>query len=179
MLPIGGGMLGAGRPVRWTEVREVARLAEEVGFHGLMAPDHLLFRNAPPAVVMDPGKTRGVWEVWSVLAALAAATRRVQLGPLVACTGFRNPALLAKMADTIDEISDGRAGPGARRRLARARVPAPSAIPFDYRVSRFEEALQIIVPLLREGASTSRARTTRRATASWRPVGRGPAARRS
>jgi probable F420-dependent oxidoreductase len=150
MLPIGGGMLGPGRPVRWAEVREVARLAEAVGFHGLMAPDHLLFRNAPPAVVMEPGKTRGVWEVWSVLAAVAEATRRVQLGPFVACTAFRNPALLAKMADTLDEISDGRVVLGLGAGWHEPEYQA-FGYPFDHRVGRFEEALQIIVPLLRQG----------------------------
>jgi probable F420-dependent oxidoreductase len=154
MLPIGVGALGDGRPVRWAELREMARLAEAVGFHALMAPDHLLFRNSPPgntpALVMAEGKTRGVWEVWSVLAAVAEATRRVHLGPFVACTGFRNPALLAKMADTLDEISGGRVvlGLGAGWHEPEYRA---FGYPFDHRVSRFEEALQIIVPLLRHG----------------------------
>jgi alkanesulfonate monooxygenase SsuD/methylene tetrahydromethanopterin reductase-like flavin-dependent oxidoreductase (luciferase family) len=149
MLPIGAGALGDGRPVRWTELREIARLAESVGFHGLMAPDHLLVRNAPP-VVMEPGRTRGFWEVWSVLSAVAEATRRVQIGPFVACTAFRNPALLAKMADTLDEISGGRVvlGLGAGWHEPEYRA---FGYPYDHRVGRFEEALQIIAPLLRQG----------------------------
>lgn len=111
-LPIGVGALGDGKPVPWTALREIAKRGEEVGFDTIMAPDHLIFRRSPPgnvpAVDMPEGKSRGIWEVWSVLSAVAEATRRIHLGTLVACTGFRNPALLAKMADTLDEISGGR-----------------------------------------------------------------------
>jgi probable F420-dependent oxidoreductase len=154
MLPIGVGALGGGRPVRWTELREIARLAEAVGFDTLVVPDHLLFRNSPPgnnpAVVMPAGKTRGIWEAWSILGALAEATQRVNLGPLVACTSFRNPGLVAKMADTLDEISGGRLVLGLGAGWHEPEYEA-FGFPFDHRVSRFEEALQIIVPLLREG----------------------------
>src|SRR5688572_22827109 len=76
---------------RWSEILDVARTAEDVGFDALWIPDHLL-----------PWSLReGVWECWSLLAALAAATRRVELGTFVLSTAFRNPALLAKMADTV------------------------------------------------------------------------------
>jgi alkanesulfonate monooxygenase SsuD/methylene tetrahydromethanopterin reductase-like flavin-dependent oxidoreductase (luciferase family) len=77
-------------------------------------------------------------------------THRVELGSLVACTAFRNPALLAKMADTIDEISGGRLIVGLG---AGWDGPENQAfdIKSDHRVDRFEEALQIIVPLLRTG----------------------------
>ena len=92
----------------------------------------------------------GEWECWSLLAALAAATRRVALGPLVACTSFRNPALLAKIADTVDEVSGGRLilglGAGWNEREYDA-----FGYPFDHRVSRFEEALTIVHSLLRTG----------------------------
>jgi hypothetical protein len=78
---------------------------------------------------------------------LAAATSTVRLGPLVACAGFHPPALLAKMASTIDEISQGRfvlgLGAGWNRREFDA-----FGIPYDKRVSRFEEAFAIIQPLL-------------------------------
>ncbi|HWC04663.1 MAG TPA: LLM class flavin-dependent oxidoreductase [Methylomirabilota bacterium] len=78
----------------------------------LFLPDHLLFRKSPPGNVMQvnmpEGKTRGIWESWTTLAAVAEATSRIHLGPLVACTSFRNPAILAKMADRLDEVSDGR-----------------------------------------------------------------------
>jgi probable F420-dependent oxidoreductase len=153
-LPIGVGALGDGKPVPWTALREIARLAEAVGFDALLAPDHLLFRRSPPgnvpAVDMPEGKSRGIWEVWSVLSAVAAVTHRVQLGPLVACTGFRNPALLAKMAETLDEISGGRVMLGLGAGWHQPEFEA-FGYPFDHRVGRFEEALRIIVPLLREG----------------------------
>src|SRR5262245_42283813 len=86
------------RVVRWPELATMARTAEDVGFDSVWYGDHLLYR--------DP--VRGPWEAWSVLAALAAITTRVELGPLVACLGFHNPALLAKKAATVQEISAGR-----------------------------------------------------------------------
>ena len=153
-LPIGVGALGDGKPVPWTALREIAKQGEEVGFDTIMAPDHLIFRRSPPgnvpAIDMPEGKSRGIWEVWSILSAVAETTRRVHLGTLVACTGFRNPALLAKMADTLDEISGGRVLLGLGAGWHQPEYEA-FGYPFDHRVSRFEEALQIIVPLLREG----------------------------
>jgi probable F420-dependent oxidoreductase len=140
---------GAGRTVRWAELRELARVAEEVGIDTLFVPDHLIFRRSE-TVRLPEGESRGVWEVWTILSALAVVTSRVTLGPFVACTGFRNPALLAKMADTLDEVSGGRLILGLG---AGWHEPEHAAFgyPFDHRVSRFEEALGIIVPLLREG----------------------------
>ena len=154
MLPIGAGALGEGRPVRWTDLREMARTAEAVGIDTLFLPDHLLFRKSPPGnlmqVNMDEGKLRGIWESWTILSALAEATSRLHLGPLVACTGFRNPAVLAKMADTLDEVSDGRLVLGLGAGWHEPEYDA-FGIPYDHRVGRFEEALAIIVPLLRQG----------------------------
>ena len=94
---------------------------------------------------------QGAWECWSVLAALAAATRRVELGSLVTATSFRNPALLAKMADTIDEISGGRLilGLGAGWNEVEYHM---FGFPFDHRVDRFAEAFTIISGLLGDGA---------------------------
>ena len=164
-------------------MREIAKRAEEAGFAFLMAPDHLIFRRSPagnvPAIDMPEGKSRGIWEVWSVLSAVAEATRRVHLGTLVACTGFRNPALLAKMADTLDEISGGRLILGLGAGWHEPEYDA-FGYPFDHRVARFEEALQIIIPACCATAtSTSRAGTTRRATASSGRAGRARTGRRS
>jgi len=121
----------------------MARLAEEVGFDSLWVGDHLLYRNAGE-------EPTGPWEAWSTLAALAAITERVELGPLVACTSFHNPAMLAKKADTIDEISGGRLilGLGAGWNEAEYRA---FGFPYDHRVDRFAEAFTIIRTLLREG----------------------------
>jgi alkanesulfonate monooxygenase SsuD/methylene tetrahydromethanopterin reductase-like flavin-dependent oxidoreductase (luciferase family) len=102
ILPEGEGDLD-GRTPRWSDYVAMAGLAEAAGFDSLWFVDHLIYRNdasgRPP---------QGAWECWSVLAALAAATSRVEIGSLVTVTSFRNPALLAKMADPIDEISGGR-----------------------------------------------------------------------
>lgn len=127
----------------YPELRAYALRAEARGFDSLWIVDHLLFRSLERP-------TRGIWECWSVLAALAEATRRLTLGTLVACTAFRNPAVLAKQAASVDAISGGRLILGLGAGWHKPEFDA-FGIPFDHTVSRFEEALQIIVPLLREG----------------------------
>src|SRR5215469_4876315 len=124
-------------------IRAVAQQAEADGFDSIWLADHLLYR--------DPGApTRGIWECWTMLAALAEATQRVELGTLVLCNAFRHPAILAKMATTLDEVSHGRLilGLGAGWNEPEYRA---FGLPFDHRVDRFEEALQIIRPLLQDG----------------------------
>lgn len=154
MLQVGGGAFAGGRTARWSDLREMGQAAEAVGFDVLFVPDHLLFRESPPdnavQVEMPAGKTRGIWEAWTVLAGLAEATRRIELGPFVACNSFRNPALLAKMAVTLDEVSDGRLVLGIGAGWHEPEYHA-FGFPYDHRVGRFEEALQIISMLLREG----------------------------
>ncbi len=132
------------REVRWPELRTMARLAEEIGFDSLWVGDHLLYRFAS-------GETRGPWEAWTTLAGLAQATERIALGPLVASTSFHAPAMLAKQAATVDEISGGRLilGLGAGWNETEYRA---FGFPFDHRISRFEEAFTIIRTLLREGS---------------------------
>ena len=128
---------------RWADVLERARLAEQAGFDSIWVSDHLL---------MQPeGEERiGGWEGWSQIAALAATVPRVEIGALVLCALWRNPALLAKMADTVDEISGGRLilGVGAGWHEPEFRA---FGYPFDRRLDRFAEALAIIHPLLRTG----------------------------
>ena len=152
MLQVGAGALADGRTARWSDLREMGRVAEAVGFDVLFVPDHLLFRESPAdnlmQVEMSEGRTRGVWEAWTVLAGLAEATERIELGPFVACNSFRNPALLAKMAITLDEVSDGRLILGIGAGWHEPEYHA-FGFPYDHRVGRFEEALQIITPLLR------------------------------
>jgi len=121
----------------------MAILAEQVGFDSVWVGDHLLYRPAD-------GPPVGPWEAWSLLAAIAAVTDRVQIGPLVAATSFHNPAMLAKKAATVDEISDGRLIVGLGAGWNRTEYEA-FGFPFDRRASRFEEAFTIIRSLLREG----------------------------
>lgn len=132
------------RQVSWAEVRDIAVAAEGVGFDSVWVGDHLLYRDGD-------GGTSGPWEAWSVLAGLAVATARVRLGPLVAATAFHSPAMLAKKAATVDEISGGRLILGLGAGWNRTEFDA-FGFPFDHRASRFEEAFTIIRTLLADGA---------------------------
>jgi alkanesulfonate monooxygenase SsuD/methylene tetrahydromethanopterin reductase-like flavin-dependent oxidoreductase (luciferase family) len=118
----------------------MARAAEEVGFDSIWLGDHLLFRG-------DGEAERGPWDAWTMLAALAASTERVELGPLVACTAFHPPGLIARMAATIAEVAGGRfvlgLGAGWNEEEFRA-----FGLPFDHTVSRFEECFTVIRGLL-------------------------------
>jgi probable F420-dependent oxidoreductase len=124
------------RDVRWPEYAAMARAAEEAGFDSIWLGDHLLYRD-------DGRPERGPWEAWTLLAALAGITDRVQLGPLVACVSFHPPGLIAKMAATVDEVSGGRfvLGLGAGWNEGEYRA---FGLPYDHRVSRFEESFEIV-----------------------------------
>jgi alkanesulfonate monooxygenase SsuD/methylene tetrahydromethanopterin reductase-like flavin-dependent oxidoreductase (luciferase family) len=128
------------RLVRWPEYVAMARAAEEVGFDSVWVGDHLLYRG-------DGRPERGPWDAWTLLAGLAGATERVTLGPLVACTAFRRPGVLARTAAAVNELSDGRLvvalGAGWNETEFRA-----FGIPFDHRIARFTEAFEIIRRML-------------------------------
>jgi len=128
------------RDVRWPEYRSMARAAEAVGFDSIWLGDHLLYRG-------DGRPERGPWEAWTLLAALAAATERVRLGPLVASAAFHAPAMLAKMASTVDEVSGGRLVLGIGAGWNDVEFLA-FGFPYDHRVDRFEEAFGIVRRLL-------------------------------
>jgi alkanesulfonate monooxygenase SsuD/methylene tetrahydromethanopterin reductase-like flavin-dependent oxidoreductase (luciferase family) len=132
------------REVRWPEYVGMARRAEELGFDSLWLGDHLLYR-------FPDGSARGPWEAWTMLAGIAAATSRITIGPLVAATAFHNPAMLAKMAATVDEISGGRLVVGLGAGWNETEFSA-FGFPFDHRIDRFEEAFTIVRTLLQEGA---------------------------
>jgi alkanesulfonate monooxygenase SsuD/methylene tetrahydromethanopterin reductase-like flavin-dependent oxidoreductase (luciferase family) len=132
------------REVTWREVRELAITAEEVGFDSIWVGDHLLFRDPVTGV-------RGPMEAWSMLAALGEVTERALIGPLVASTSFHNPAMIAKKAATVDDISGGRLVLGLGAGWNEPEYAA-FGFPFDHRVSRFEEAFTIIRTLIREGS---------------------------
>jgi alkanesulfonate monooxygenase SsuD/methylene tetrahydromethanopterin reductase-like flavin-dependent oxidoreductase (luciferase family) len=128
---------------RWADIREMAQAAEEIGLDSIWVGDHLLYR-------YQDGTSRGPWEAWTQLAAVAAITERVAIGPLVAATSFHNPAMIAKKAATLDEISGGRLILGLGAGWNEAEYTA-YGYPFDHRVSRFEEAFTIIRTLLHDG----------------------------
>ena len=144
MMPQTTGMRGRGTHP-WCEVRALAQLAEDVGFDSIWVVDHFLY------LLDGEEEARGVWEGWSLLSALAACTRRAELGTLVLGMGFRNPALLAKMADTVDEISGGRlilgVGAGYHDHEYRA-----FGFPTERKFARFAEGIEIVSTLLKKGA---------------------------
>ena len=129
----------AERKVPVGEYLSMARAAEAVGFDSIWVGDHLLYR--------DEGPERGPLEAFTLLAAIATATTGIRLGPLVACTAFRHPPILAKMAATLDEISGGRLTLGLGAGWNRVEFEA-FGLPFEGRAARSIEAFQIVRGLL-------------------------------
>jgi probable F420-dependent oxidoreductase len=125
----------------YTEIRDYAQEVEAGGLDSIWISDHMIYR-------FSPEFTAGPWECWTLLSALTAITNRVELGTLVLCNPFRNPALLAKMAHTLDEISGGRLILGIGAGWHQPEFNA-YGFPYDKRVDRLEEALQILSPLLK------------------------------
>jgi alkanesulfonate monooxygenase SsuD/methylene tetrahydromethanopterin reductase-like flavin-dependent oxidoreductase (luciferase family) len=133
-----------GVPVSYRSILDLARVAEDGGLDSLWVYDHLL--------AVEDGQISGQWEAWTALSALAAATTSAALGILVSCTSFRQPALHAKMAHTLQEIAGGRfiLGLGAGWHEPEYRA---FGFPFDRRVARFAESIEVIATLLRAGES--------------------------
>jgi probable F420-dependent oxidoreductase len=142
VMPI-GPLEGTNVVPGWEETRLAALAAEEAGFDSAWVYDHLLFRFGT-----DPAQ--GIHEAWTILSAIAAITARVELGILVLAMPFRSPALLAKMAATLEEVSGGRLILGVGCGWHQPEFDA-FGFPFDHRVGRFEEALEIMVPAVRTG----------------------------
>jgi alkanesulfonate monooxygenase SsuD/methylene tetrahydromethanopterin reductase-like flavin-dependent oxidoreductase (luciferase family) len=153
-----------GRQARYRDIRDAALQAEAGGLDSVWVYDHLIME--------DDGKRFGIWEAFTLLTALAEATERVELGTIVLATAFRNPAVLAKMAATLDEVSGGRlilgVGAGWYEREFR-----DFGIPFDHLVGRFEESLAIITGMLRTGRADVDGRWVQ-AHAELRPTGPRP-----
>jgi alkanesulfonate monooxygenase SsuD/methylene tetrahydromethanopterin reductase-like flavin-dependent oxidoreductase (luciferase family) len=131
-----------GAVVPYPTLRGIARAAEAGRLDSLWVFDHLLFRG--------DGETHGIHECWTILSAIAEATETVDLGTLVMCTGFRNPALLAKMAATLDHLSGGRLILGLGAGWHDPEYLA-FGYPTDHKVGRFEESLAVITSLIRDG----------------------------
>lgn len=136
------------------ETLAFAQHAETVGLDSIWVFDHLLFRF--PGVPQE-----GVREAWTTLSALAAVVPRVELGSLVMCATFRNPALMAKMAATLDDMSGGRVILGLGSGWHDPEYAA-FGYPTDHRVGRFAEDLEVTARLLRGEVVTMRGR--------WREV---------
>jgi alkanesulfonate monooxygenase SsuD/methylene tetrahydromethanopterin reductase-like flavin-dependent oxidoreductase (luciferase family) len=130
------------RPIHWRELAAMARSIEDAGFDSIWVGDHFMYRR--------PDEVVGPWDAWSLLAAIAAITSRVEIGPLVTPLGFHNPAVLAKKAATVDEISGGRliVGLGAGWYEPEFRA---CGVPYEDRFGRFEEAFTIVRTLLQDG----------------------------
>lgn len=154
------------RAFSYQETREFAQRAESSDFDSLWLYDHMLYRS-------EGEPTIGIWECWTFLSALAEATQRVELGTLVICNSFRNPALLAKMAITLDEVSQGRLILGIGAGWNKPEYDA-FGWPYDHRVDRFEEALQIIRPLLKEGRVDFKGRYYQARDCEIKPLGPRP-----
>jgi probable F420-dependent oxidoreductase len=135
-----------GVPGTFAEINTLAAEVEAAGLDSVWLYDHLLMQDGD-------GPPTATWEAWTLLSALAATTRRVTLGTLVSCNSFRHPALLARMAHAVAEISGDRLvlGVGAGWHEPEYRA---FGLPFDHRVDRFAEALHIIATMLRDGVVT-------------------------
>ena len=133
-----------GQRIRFGDIKELAVAAESVDLDSFWLPDHFIYRP-------HESDQLGCWEVFTFVSALASVTSKIALGTFVAATSFRNPALLAKMADALDEIAGGRflLGLGAGNWEPEHTM---FGYPFDHRAGRFAEAMEIIAPLLRAGA---------------------------
>ena len=127
----------------WKQHLEMALLAQEIGLDSIWLGDHLLY-------TYPDEPARGPWECLTMLTALAASTSSIELGPLVLSTSFRNPAMTAKIAETIDEISNGRFILGIGAGWNRSEYDA-FGFPYDRRFARFSEAFEIIHTLIRAG----------------------------
>jgi alkanesulfonate monooxygenase SsuD/methylene tetrahydromethanopterin reductase-like flavin-dependent oxidoreductase (luciferase family) len=165
VLPMGDSFVD-GTTVRWTEIRDLAVRAERIGFDTVWTADELLWRS-------NGGAAQGWWECVAMTGAVAAATSRVTVGTWVLSALHRNPAITAKAVETLDEVSGGRfvlgLGSGHVGRQAHA-----FGLPEDHVVGRFEEAVEIIVPLLRQGRADFEGTFHAARDLEHRPVGPRP-----
>ncbi len=166
-VPLAYGDTEDGRAPAFGETLTFAQRAEAVGLDSIWVYDHLLFR-------FPPEPEEGVHEAWTTLSALAATVPRVELGALVMCSSFRNAGLMAKMAATLDDLSGGRLLLGLGCGWHQPEYDA-FGYPFDHRVGRFEEDLEVVVRLLRGEEVTSDGRWSRYDRAKLLP----PPARRT
>jgi F420-dependent oxidoreductase-like protein len=132
----------------YADVLAIARAAEEAGFRALWVSDHLFLGS--DAVATD------CLEAWTVLAALAVDTKRIRIGPMVSAQSYRNPALLAKIAAGVDQMSGGRLefGLGAGWKEVEYKAYGYEFPDAPTRVTQLVETLEICTRLWREPRAT-------------------------
>lgn len=162
MLPVREYTMGGDTP-RFADLVNISQVARQGGFEALWFGDHLSYEH--------DGETVGTWEAFTMMAGLAAAVPDINIGPLVTSAGYRNAGLIAKMTESIDEISGGRFVLGIGAGWAKPEYDQ-FGLPYDHRASRFEESIAIIHDLLRTGESTFEGRFMRTEGAVNKP--RGP-----
>jgi F420-dependent oxidoreductase-like protein len=132
----------------WARTEAAARRSEQLGFDSIWVFDH--FHTTP-----DPRDTI-TFEAFTTLSALAPLTRRVGLGQLVTCAGYRNPALVAKIASTLDVISGGRVelGLGAGWKGEEWRAYGYGFPPLGVRMALLRDSLEIVSRMFAPGRAT-------------------------
>src|SRR4029079_6807853 len=165
VLPMGDTFVD-GSTARWADIRALALRAEEVGFDTVWTADELLWQPTD-------GKVQGWWEGVAITAAIAEATSRVKVGTWILSALHRNPGITAKAVETIDEISGGRFVFGLGSGHAGAQAHA-FGLPEDHVHSRFAEALEVILPLLRQGRADFQGTFHAARSLQQRPVGPRP-----
>jgi len=159
----------AGERAGWGAVRRVADVAERSGFDSLWVSDHLFLDWGKYGGPADP---QGSLECWTTLSALAASTQRIRLGSLTLCNDFRDPALLAKMAATLDLLSGGRLDIGLGAGWYEPEYAA-AGIAFDrpgVRIERLRESVQIVGRMLEGETLTFQGKHYRTEGALCRPL---------
>jgi probable F420-dependent oxidoreductase len=137
----------SGEPLSWDVLAGVARAAESSGWDSVWVSDHLFIDWGKYG---GPSDLQGAFECWTTLAGVAAVTERVRIGSLTLCNDLRNPALLAKMAATLDLLSKGRldVGMGAGWYEPEYRAAGIEFLGPGERIRRLGEAAEIVRRLL-------------------------------
>lgn len=160
--PLRFGIKLSGQDTTVEALRAVWSIADEAGFDHVWDFDHL-------AAIGPAGPDRPIFEGWTLQAAMAQATRRARIGCLVTGNTYRNPALLAKMAVTVDHLSGGRLEFGIGAAWAEIEHRMYGIEGLDHRVGRLSEALQIIKSLFTEERTDFEGRYYRMAGAIANP----------
>ena len=145
--PVRFGLKSAGQDTAISDLRAVWRIADEAGFDHVWVFDHL-------ASIGGGGPDRPIFEGWSLQAAMAVATQRCRIGCLVTGNTYRNPALLAKIAVTVDHLSGGRLEFGLGAAWAEVEHHMYGIAGLDHRVGRLSESLQILRALWTQPRTT-------------------------